>query len=125
MTANSPRRPVRIAFVGIEEPPMETAWGKMTVVAGAPSMTEWGRKRTMLACKDSRKAAMAGKAEFTFDPKAFLATVGPGHTVSDLRKERSGLPSGELQQTRYFTSRRARSRLWSRPSRARKRWSGS
>ena len=29
---------------------------------------------------------MAGKAEFTFDPKAFLATVGPGHTVSDLRK---------------------------------------
>ncbi len=30
---------------------------------------------------------MAGKAEFTFDPKAFLATVGPGHTVSDLRKD--------------------------------------
>jgi CRP/FNR family transcriptional regulator, cyclic AMP receptor protein len=29
---------------------------------------------------------MAGKAEFTFDPKAFLATVGPGLTVSDLRK---------------------------------------
>jgi CRP/FNR family cyclic AMP-dependent transcriptional regulator len=29
---------------------------------------------------------MAGKAESTFDPKAFLATVGPGHTVSDLRK---------------------------------------
>jgi CRP/FNR family cyclic AMP-dependent transcriptional regulator len=31
-------------------------------------------------------AAMAGKAESIFDPKAFLATVGPGHTVSDLRK---------------------------------------
>ena len=30
---------------------------------------------------------MARKAEFTFDPKAFLATVGPGHTVSDLRKD--------------------------------------
>jgi CRP-like cAMP-binding protein len=30
---------------------------------------------------------MAGKAEFTFDPKAFLATVGQGHTVSDLRKD--------------------------------------
>ena len=30
---------------------------------------------------------MAGKAEPTFDPKAFLATVGRGHTVSDLRKE--------------------------------------
>ena len=30
---------------------------------------------------------MAGKAESTFDPKAFLATVGPGHTVSDLRKD--------------------------------------
>jgi CRP/FNR family transcriptional regulator, cyclic AMP receptor protein len=30
---------------------------------------------------------MAMKAEFTFDPKAFLATVGPGHTVSDLRKD--------------------------------------
>jgi CRP/FNR family transcriptional regulator, cyclic AMP receptor protein len=29
---------------------------------------------------------MAGKAESTFDPKAFLTTVGPGHTVSDLRK---------------------------------------
>jgi CRP/FNR family transcriptional regulator, cyclic AMP receptor protein len=29
---------------------------------------------------------MAGKAEFTFDPKAFLATVGPGHTISDIRK---------------------------------------
>jgi CRP-like cAMP-binding protein len=29
---------------------------------------------------------MAGKAESIFDPKAFLATVGPGHTVSDLRK---------------------------------------
>ena len=30
---------------------------------------------------------MAGKAESTFDPKAFLATVGPGHTVYDLRKD--------------------------------------
>jgi CRP/FNR family transcriptional regulator, cyclic AMP receptor protein len=30
---------------------------------------------------------MVGKAEFTFDPKAFLATIGPGHTVSDLRKD--------------------------------------
>jgi CRP/FNR family transcriptional regulator, cyclic AMP receptor protein len=30
---------------------------------------------------------MAGKAESTFDPKAFLATVGRGHTVSDLRKD--------------------------------------
>ena len=30
---------------------------------------------------------MAGKAESTFDPKAFLATLGPGHTVSDLRKD--------------------------------------
>jgi CRP/FNR family cyclic AMP-dependent transcriptional regulator len=29
---------------------------------------------------------MAGKAESIFDPKAFLATVGPGHTASDLRK---------------------------------------
>jgi CRP/FNR family cyclic AMP-dependent transcriptional regulator len=29
---------------------------------------------------------MAGKAEFTFDPKAFLATVGPGHAISDIRK---------------------------------------
>ena len=32
-------------------------------------------------------AAMAGKSESAFDPKAFLATVGPGHTVSDLRKD--------------------------------------
>jgi CRP/FNR family cyclic AMP-dependent transcriptional regulator len=30
---------------------------------------------------------MARKAESTFDPKAFLATVGQGHTVSDLRKD--------------------------------------
>ena len=30
---------------------------------------------------------MARKAESTFDPKAFLATVGRGHTVSDLRKD--------------------------------------
>jgi CRP/FNR family transcriptional regulator, cyclic AMP receptor protein len=30
---------------------------------------------------------MAGKAESTFNPKTFLATVGPGHTVSDLRKD--------------------------------------
>jgi CRP/FNR family transcriptional regulator, cyclic AMP receptor protein len=30
---------------------------------------------------------MARKAESTFDPKAFLATVGLGHTVSDLRKD--------------------------------------
>jgi hypothetical protein len=30
---------------------------------------------------------MAGKAESTFDPKTFLATVGRGHTVSDLRKD--------------------------------------
>jgi CRP/FNR family cyclic AMP-dependent transcriptional regulator len=29
---------------------------------------------------------MARKAESTFDPKAFLATVGQGHNVSDLRK---------------------------------------
>jgi hypothetical protein len=27
------------------------------------------------------------KAESTFDPKTFLATVGRGHTVSDLRKD--------------------------------------
>jgi CRP/FNR family transcriptional regulator, cyclic AMP receptor protein len=30
---------------------------------------------------------MAGQAESIFDPKAFLATVGRGHTVSDLRKD--------------------------------------
>jgi CRP/FNR family transcriptional regulator, cyclic AMP receptor protein len=30
---------------------------------------------------------MAGKAESTFDPKAFLTIVGQGHTVSDLRKD--------------------------------------
>jgi CRP-like cAMP-binding protein len=30
---------------------------------------------------------MAGKAESTFNPKTFLATVGPGHTVSDLRED--------------------------------------
>jgi CRP/FNR family cyclic AMP-dependent transcriptional regulator len=30
---------------------------------------------------------MAGKAECIFDPKAFLSTVGRGHTVSDLRKD--------------------------------------
>jgi CRP/FNR family cyclic AMP-dependent transcriptional regulator len=33
-----------------------------------------------------RRAAMARKAESTFNPKVFLATVGPGHTVSDLRR---------------------------------------
>jgi len=32
-------------------------------------------------------AAMAGKVESTFNPKAFLATAGPGHSVSDLRKD--------------------------------------
>jgi CRP/FNR family cyclic AMP-dependent transcriptional regulator len=30
---------------------------------------------------------MAGKAQSAFDPKIFLATVGQGHTVSDLRKD--------------------------------------
>jgi len=30
---------------------------------------------------------MAGKAESIFDPKAFLSTVGRGHTVSDLGKD--------------------------------------
>lgn len=30
---------------------------------------------------------MARKAESTFDPKAFLASVNRGHTVSDLRRE--------------------------------------
>jgi CRP/FNR family cyclic AMP-dependent transcriptional regulator len=30
---------------------------------------------------------VARKAESTFDPKAFLATVGSGHTVSDLHKD--------------------------------------
>ena len=30
---------------------------------------------------------MAGQAQSAFDPKAFLATVGPGHTVADLRKD--------------------------------------
>jgi CRP-like cAMP-binding protein len=29
---------------------------------------------------------MAGNAASTFEPEAFLATVGPGHTVSDLRR---------------------------------------
>jgi CRP-like cAMP-binding protein len=29
---------------------------------------------------------MAGNAASTFDPETFLATVGPGHTLSDLRK---------------------------------------
>ena len=32
-------------------------------------------------------AAMAAKAASIFDPQAFLATVGPGHTLSDLRKD--------------------------------------
>jgi CRP/FNR family cyclic AMP-dependent transcriptional regulator len=41
----------------------------------------------MRACRDIVEQPMAGKTEFTFDPKAFLATVGPGHTVSDLRKD--------------------------------------
>jgi CRP/FNR family cyclic AMP-dependent transcriptional regulator len=31
-------------------------------------------------------SAMAGNAASTFDPEAFLATVGPGHTLSDLRQ---------------------------------------
>ncbi len=30
---------------------------------------------------------MAGNAASTFEPEAFLATVGPGHTLSDLRKD--------------------------------------
>ena len=30
---------------------------------------------------------MARKAESIFDPKAFLATIGPGHSVSDFRKD--------------------------------------
>ena len=30
---------------------------------------------------------MAGNAASTFDPKAFLATVGPGHTLVDVRKD--------------------------------------
>jgi CRP/FNR family cyclic AMP-dependent transcriptional regulator len=50
-------------------------------------MTERGRKRRMRACRDIAGAAMARKAQSTFDPKAFLATVGQGHTVSDLRKD--------------------------------------
>jgi CRP/FNR family cyclic AMP-dependent transcriptional regulator len=41
----------------------------------------------MRACRDIAGAAMARKAQSTFDPKAFLATVGQGHTVSDLRKD--------------------------------------
>ena len=67
---------------------------------------------------------MAGKAEFTFDPKVFLATVGPGHTVSDLRKDEVVF----LQATpadAVFYVQKGKIRLWSRPSMARKRWSGS
>ena len=30
---------------------------------------------------------MAGNAASTFEPEAFLATVGPGHTLCDLRKD--------------------------------------
>jgi CRP/FNR family cyclic AMP-dependent transcriptional regulator len=41
----------------------------------------------MRACRDIAGAAMVGKAQSTFDPKAFLATVGQGNSVSDLRKD--------------------------------------
>jgi CRP/FNR family cyclic AMP-dependent transcriptional regulator len=61
----------------------ETAWANDSLPRPS-SGTKRGRKRTMLAC---RGPAMAGKAKSTFDPKVFLATVGPGHTVSDLRKD--------------------------------------
>jgi len=38
-----------------------------------------GRKTLIVATKN---LAMAKKAKVTFDPKAFLATVSPGRTIS-------------------------------------------
>ena len=50
-------------------------------------MTETVLRRTTKA-RFVWGAAMAAKSEPTFiDPNVFLATVGPGHTVSDLRKD--------------------------------------
>jgi Cyclic nucleotide-binding domain len=78
-------RPVCIAYVGHESPLMsapkheEAAWAN----DGLPRPSLQDGAGGVLGAAG---AAMARKAASTFAPNAFLATVGPGHTVSDLRK---------------------------------------
>ena len=55
--------------------------------------TRVSSKRNLLTAFDRlgegtwRSIVIADTAEAAFDPKAFLATVSRGHTVSDLRKD--------------------------------------
>jgi CRP/FNR family cyclic AMP-dependent transcriptional regulator len=69
----------------LDHVPRKTAWAN----AGLPRASSHDGKgpkayNAGLLCLG---AAMAGKAESIFDPKAFLSTVGRGHTVSDLGKD--------------------------------------
>src|SRR5947199_5446301 len=64
----------------------------------------------MVLVKKSRKA---------FDPKAFLAKVGDGKTISKYQKDQLVFRRAPLRM-RFFTSRRARSSSPSFPSGARK-----
>ena len=69
------------------------------------------------------KSTKPGNGRIAFDPKAFLATVNHGRTVSEYRARTTSSSCRRARPTPSSTSRRARSRSWSRPSRARKRWS--
>jgi hypothetical protein len=71
------------------------------------SLTSYGK---MVLVKKSRKA---------FDPKAFLAKVGDGKTISNIRRIRLFFRRVPLR-TRFFTFRRAKSSLLSFPSVARR-----
>ena len=63
---------------------------------------------------------MEKPANSEFDPKAFLAKVGAGKTISKLEKISTSL-SKETWRTRFFTFKKARSSSLSYPSKARKR----
>jgi hypothetical protein len=66
---------------------------------------------------------MAGKAESTFDPKAF-ATVGPGRHRVRLTQGRSGLPAVGVADAVFYIQK-GKIKIVSRPPRVRKQWSAS
>jgi hypothetical protein len=62
---------------------------------------------------------MNSKAKLPFDPKAFLAKADGGRSISNIERTKSSSHK-EIRQILSFTSRTARSRLPSFPSKERK-----
>jgi len=103
--------------------PPEERPGQMPMCRGHPSMTERVRKRTMLAWF-AWGQPWPGKPSPSSIQSLPLNRRARAHCVR-LTQGRSGLSAVGCRGRGFLHPEGARSRLWSRPRRARRRWSAS